>query len=231
MSWAPDGIGEGKAGLGVPWEEEEIQLGTIVVLVRHGRTRWNHERRFLGTTDIPLDEVGRRQARSMAAALPRPFDCVYTSPLARAMETAEFLTDQPVERMGLRELWQGDLEGLSVSEGYGRYPEFFAAFARDPTHVRVPGGESLGACRDRAVQVMEEIGHAHDSGAVVAVVTHQMVIASVACTLAGEPMSRWRGHGVRNVAMTVLRRLRDTWSVVVEDWRFDDGVGRVPPDV
>jgi len=202
-----------------------------VVLVRHGRTRWNRDHRFLGTTDIPLDEVGRDQARDLAAALPRPFDRVYASPLARAQETARFLAEDPVELVGLRELWQGELEGLPAPEAYARYTEFFEAFARDPLHVRVPGGESLGECRDRAMRALEEIARAQDGAAVVAVVTHQMVIASVACTVAEEPMSRWRRHGVRNVAMTVLRRRGDGWSLVVEDWRFDDGVGRASPDV
>jgi probable phosphoglycerate mutase len=201
------------------------------VLVRHGRTAWNHQHRFLGTTDIPLDEEGQRQARSLAAALPRPFDRVYTSPLARAVETARCLADQPEELPALRELYQGDLEGLPAAEAFGRYPEFFEAFSRDPTGVRVPGGESLGECRDRAMREVEQIGRAHAGGEVVAAVTHQMVIASVGCTVTGDPLTRWRKHGVRNAAMTVLRRGGGGWSLLVEDWRYDDGVGPRSPDV
>lgn len=196
--------------------------GPLLMLVRHGQTAYNAERRFLGQTDVPLDEVGIQQAEALAEALVEPADAVFSSPLARARETARRLHAAPLFHDGLRELSQGALEGLEVREGYRRFPEFFAAWAVDPTEVPVPGGESLGACRDRAQAALEEIASRHGPGERVAIVTHQLVIASLLCTLSDKPLSRWRDHGVRNAAVSFLVRQGELWRVLAEDVRFDD---------
>ena len=193
----------------------------VVALVRHGRTAWNAERRFLGCSDIPLDEEGHRQARALAVGVPAgSFDRVYSSPLLRAMETARYLhPTEPVSVPAVRELAQGELEGMKGPEAIARFPHFFAAWALDPTHAQVPGGEGLGACRDRAIDALSAIADQHALGERVAVVSHQMVIASLTCVVAGESLRRWRDHRVENTAMTVLEWAAGTWRIRVEGWR------------
>lgn len=216
-----------------PWTPPSRDAVTVV-LVRHGQTPWNAQRRFLGSTDVPLDARGRAEARALGTWLSRPFDGVYTSPLRRARETAQHLDPDPEVVPGLEELCQGELEGLAGPAALDRFPSFFRDFRLDPTEVCVPGGESLGACRDRARRMLDRIARLHRPGTVVAVVTHQMVIASVACSIHGEPLARWRAHGVRNVAMTVLARRGRDWDVLAEDWRFDDPrdpAGQLAPPV
>ena len=64
-------------------------------LVRHGETKWNKERLFQGATDVPLDDTGRQQALDAGAKLKEKgisFKKIYTSPLDRAVETAELIT-------------------------------------------------------------------------------------------------------------------------------------------
>ena len=64
-------------------------MPTTIVMVRHGETDWNRERRFQGRADQPLNEAGRAQARELAELLRgEPVSAVYTSPLRRAGETA-----------------------------------------------------------------------------------------------------------------------------------------------
>ena len=64
-------------------------MPTTLVLVRHGETDWNRERRFQGHADTPLNDAGRGQARALAALLrSERLSAVYTSPLRRAKETA-----------------------------------------------------------------------------------------------------------------------------------------------
>ena len=203
-----------------PWDEQ-VDQGVTIVLVRHGRTAWNAERRFLGSSDIPLDEVGVAEAAALAT-VGWSFQRVYASPLGRARDTARHIHPEPHVVPGLVEQSQGELEGLLGPEAFARHPGFFAAFATDPTDVAIPGGETLGACCDRGLRALQAIADQHLPGEVVAAVTHQMVIASVACAIRGEPLVHWRRHGVRNGAATALRRLPGGWTVLVEDWRFDD---------
>lgn len=208
-----------------PWASAVARGHLAVALVRHGRTRWNHERRFLGVTDLPLDDVGRAQADALSRSLGRPFTRVYTSPLLRARQTAEVLDPEPVPVDGLRELCQGELEGLQATDAMGRYPEFFARWADDPRSTRVPGGESLGECRDRAMVALDELAGRHRGGEVIACVTHQLVIAGVTCTVLGEGLRCWRDHGVGNTGITVLTHDGRRWAVEARGWAIGGGPG------
>src|SRR5690606_27549059 len=82
----------------------------LLALVRHGRTAWNAERRFLGKSDIPLDEEGEAEVARLAAACAGRFAQVVSSPLARARQTAATLAPSVAIHAGLSELDQGALE-------------------------------------------------------------------------------------------------------------------------
>jgi len=194
------------ATLDIPWENVESE-GAVVVLVRHGRTAWNAQRRFLGSTDIPLDEVGQSGAESLGQRIGGRFDAVFSSPLSRARQTAEYL-GTPVERVpALSELRQGDLEGLTMPEGLERYGAYFERWKLEPEVARVPGGgESLGDVRDRAMPAVLRI--ARGGRGVIAVVTHQMVIATVCCVASGRPLAEYSQWTVGNLGVSVLG-LRD----------------------
>ena len=176
-----------------------------VVLVRHGRTASNAARRFMGRTDEPLDEVGREQVRALAASDWGDVHLSISSPLRRATETAALLGFEPQIEPDLQELDQGHLEGLAPAEALVRFPAFFASWQRDPGSVVVPGGEGMIACRDRALAVLERHARAAPLGARLVVVTHLMVIASIRCAVAKQPLARWTKHRVPNAGIARLR--------------------------
>jgi broad specificity phosphatase PhoE len=178
----------------------------LVALIRHGRTAANAERRFVGRTDVPLDDVGLAQAASLGARFAGVFDAVYASPLVRARQTAAPIGD-PVVVQDLIELDQGALEGLAAKEAFARFPEFFATFQVDPASIALPGGESLAACADRAHRALDAVLARHRDGDAVAVVTHQMVVASIRCRVARAPLAAWRDHAVDNAAVVWLARV------------------------
>jgi len=188
-----------------------------VVLIRHGRTAWNRERRFLGTTDIGLDAQGWSQARRIGLATHGRFDAVYASPLSRASETASCLSDEVTKIAELMELAQGELEGLHAAEAMSRYPAFFQAWKADPTSVAPPGGETLGSCRDRGLGALSRITREHLDGGVVAVVTHQLLIASTTCTIDGSPLVRWSEYCVENCSGVTLEWDGVNWKILRGD--------------
>lgn len=174
-------------------------------LIRHGQTEWNQTRRFLGRTDIPLDEVGREQARRLAAAS-GAFDAVYTSPLSRAAETARALSLRSgagVQLLpGLAELDMGELEGCPAAEAMTRWPEVIGVWLQDPAAAVLPGGERVEALQSRVRAAFDEVVARHRPGARVALVTHQLALSALLCSLRGDPLRAIRRLGHRNTAWT-----------------------------
>lgn len=188
------------------WRELGRQRGTpTILLVRHGETPWNAERRFLGKQDQGLSTRGREQAHLLQTCLAGRLQGVVTSPLRRARETARGIALDVQEEASFAEMDQGELEGLSVEEALRSFPEFFAAWAVDPEQSAAPGGESLGAVRRRAWEGLLRLHERYRPGDVVMVVSHQMVIASLTCTVLGVSLDRWREHRVGNTQATVVQ--------------------------
>ncbi|RME88118.1 MAG: alpha-ribazole phosphatase [Anaerolineae bacterium] len=154
---------------------------TRLYLIRHGETDWNVEGRWQGQANVPLNARGRAQAARLAQALKDvPFDAVYSSDLARARETAEALArlkGLPVhEDPRLREIHQGEWQGMLVTEIQARYAERFERRKSDPLRVAPPGGETVAKVRERVVRALEEILAKHPGGTV-AVVSHGFALA------------------------------------------------------
>jgi probable phosphoglycerate mutase len=134
-----------------------------IILLRHGRTAWNAERRFQGQANPPLDDVGLRQAYEVApliAAL-KP-DVLLSSDAERAVQTAEPIAaltglDLLLDAR-LRERALGHWEGLTRGDVQQRYPEEFAAWiaGKDVSQFG-RGGESRADVAARAIRVFEEL--------------------------------------------------------------------------
>ena len=176
-----------------------------LMLVRHGQTRANVERRFVGRTDVPLDDEGHRQAARLAARLQAvPRAALYASPLARARQTAEALGEPPTLDEALMELHQGELEGLDGPTAFARFPEVFAAWMSDPASAVIPGGEALTACQSRGVAALTRIAQAHRPGPPVIVVSHQLLIVTTLLAALGQPLNGLRKLSQSNTAVNLL---------------------------
>lgn len=140
---------------------------TTFALVRHGQTDWNAERRLQGATDIPLNDVGRGQARDAVAILaPYEWDAIVSSPLSRAAETADLIA----EGLGLkvaRRVPELTERSFGPAEGMQAGPELEA--------LRVPGGfkgaESEDEAADRGLAALEALAEEF-RGQRLLVVTH-----------------------------------------------------------
>ena len=136
--------------------------GNEVLLVRHGETDDNAADRFQGRIDTPLNERGREQSRALAAALAgEGLRALYSSPLARARETAEIVGARlglaPVYDARLMEADAGDWSGRLYTEIVAGQPGAFDAWrARDPG-FRFPGGESVAEQAERVAAALLDV--------------------------------------------------------------------------
>jgi broad specificity phosphatase PhoE len=170
---------------------------TEILLARHGETDWNRENRFQGRADPPLNELGRRQAQELAQALAAEnVIAVYSSPLRRAMETAEvvagWLGFHPVSLDALREVDVGSWQGLTRAEIEQRFPEQFRRWL-DYGHGWDDGEtyEEMGA---RVIAAIEELATRHHGERIIAV-THGGPIRAALARALGISYSEARRRG------------------------------------
>lgn len=191
-----------------------------VLLARHGQSVSNAIRRFQGVQDVPLSELGRRQAEALRLAVSgRRLAHVYASPLERARRTAEIAAaglDVPFTVVDdLRELSLGDWEGRTVEEIRALPGDPYAQWVRDPVACAPPGAEPLEAVQSRVLRAMAEIAAAHPNGGEVLVVTHGGVIGAYLAHWLGLPLSSiWRltlsNGSLSEVAPPRVRSVNDT---------------------
>lgn len=121
---------------------------TEILVIRHGETDWNVDKRLQGHTDIGLNQAGQRQAQALARSLENErLDAIFASDLQRARDTAQAVADVqdlPVQiEVALRERCYGGFEGLRHVEIEQRYPLDFAAWRARAPDVRYPAGERV----------------------------------------------------------------------------------------
>jgi probable phosphoglycerate mutase len=170
--------GTGASGAGTPSWERPVGAPTRLILVRHGESEMNTQRRYSGRGDVPLSERGLAQARATAtrlAPLAGTVAAVVSSPLSRAAATAALLAaalgDPPVSTdPDLIESDFGDWEGLTFTEVREGWPVHLAKWL-DSAAVAPPNGESFQAV-DRRVR--RSVGRLRDAypGRTVVVVSH-----------------------------------------------------------
>jgi alpha-ribazole phosphatase len=156
-----------------------LEGATRLVLVRHVEPSASMKGRVYGALDVALSPEARRQAEQLAEALDGvDLAAVYASPLRRALETAAPIAERhgltPQIHDDLREIDFGELEGERYEDLERRRPELFRSWmqwAKDPTRVAFPGGESFAELRTRALAAAEEIRECHH-GSSAALVAH-----------------------------------------------------------
>jgi broad specificity phosphatase PhoE len=165
-------------------------MTTRILLIRHGQTTWNVENRFRGQVDVPLDETGRWQARVTAdyVAARWPLKAVYTSPLGRAVQTAEPIAEAQGVQVhlldGLMDISFGEWAGKPLSEVEHIWPERFETWFAAPHTVRFPGGEELADVLERVTGALEEVTRRHE-GETLALVAHTVVNRVLLCAVLG----------------------------------------------
>jgi probable phosphoglycerate mutase len=178
------------------------------VFVRHGETDWNRDRRVQGREGASLNDAGRDQAKALARLLWEvPLQAVYSSELPRALETASYVAGPHGVGVKtdarLNEIDHGDWEGLAETD----LPDLdlYRRWREDPTSCTLPGAEPLASVSDRAIGAMRDIEARHPAeGGLVAVVSHQIVLALLKCYVLARPLSQLRRNALAVASYEVL---------------------------
>ncbi|MBC7788905.1 MAG: histidine phosphatase family protein [Anaerolineae bacterium] len=166
-------------------------------LLRHGQTADSRENVFCGSgRDPDLTADGVAMARAFADAYrATPWTAVYSSPLARTMQTARIITElaglEVQQRDELKEIAYGKWEGRTVEEVNREFHDDYVRWTADPAWNSPTGGEAGVAIERRAAMVLEELTQRFASGDVL-IVSHKATIRIVLCGLLGIDVGRFR---------------------------------------
>ena len=153
---------------------------TTILLARHGECRGNTDGLFRGRMDFPLNERGRQQAEELAGAIaPLQPSVVYSSPLLRAVETAEACSRRcslPVLiEEGFNNISLGPWEGRPKTEIAREFPEEWSLWLEDPEKLEIEGAETLQHVLSRSMDSLNRLVTAH-TGETILIVTHRTVV-------------------------------------------------------
>lgn len=186
-------------------------MSTLITLIRHGQTNWNVEGRWQGHAAVPLNEVGRAQAKLLAHYLQdTTASRIISSDLIRTRETAVIINNQlklPISfDKRFREIDVGEWQGMTVDEIKTWDLKRFEHFVSDMYSVPRPGGESYELLGDRGIKAMNDLASRYP-GDHTLVVTHGGIIRQIVKRLTGIEIP----HPIENTSLTSLAYHNNKW--------------------
>ena len=172
---------------------------TTIYLIRHGECAGNKENRIRGCVDFPLNDNGIKQAYALAEAMrDKKIEYIYSSPLSRAVSTAEILGDAlklPYEvRDGFCNIHLGPWENRIKEELAVQEPEKWQTWLDQPEELVIEGGETLDQVGERAIRDLNAVIEEH-RGATIALIAHRGVLKPLMAAAIGVAHpSYWRLH-------------------------------------
>ena len=192
-------------------------MKTEFIVVRHGETDANVNGILQGQSDTQLNERGIRQAEQVAGRLKNDhFDFIFSSDLARAMETARLIAEPhhlPVRKLhALREWNLGKFQGRKLDDLKQQCPEIIAAFHSEIGDVRIPGGESRFDFYQRVADCLDEMPERF-AGKRILLVSHGGVLRAVFHHIAGPVSACSRLPLTGNASVSSFRYVDGFWQL------------------
>lgn len=149
-------------------------MQTRIILIRHGQTKANLEKRYIGVTESCLTSYGRYQAKSLKKRIAKEkVDKVFVSPSKRAFDFSKivFTGSERQVLTGLREMDFGIFEGLTHSQVIEEYPQVYDKWLKNPKRFNIPKAELFSDFKARVLRALKKI-ICENAGCTVAIVTH-----------------------------------------------------------
>lgn len=196
-------------------------------IVRHGTTDWNAQKKFQGAQDIELNENGRKLAAELGVRLDAAkidFDCIYSSPLIRAYETACLIRGHKIypiiRNQLLTEISFGKLEGLPYDDWINTDLPRKYFFTAPASYVPPEGGETFDSVCERTkrfVQTVIEPVQKTKPDSRIMIVAHGALLAGMMCYLDGHGVENFWGSGLKgNCEETVYTFDGKQWKKTME---------------
>ena len=189
---------------------------TRIILVRHGQTDWNRVERFRGRVDIPLNKTGLTQARNTSKFIRLKWkpSIIYSSPLKRAMQTAQYIAEEselvvnPVD--GLIDIDYGKWQGLSPEEVRLNWPEMLSNWYKHPAIVQIPDGETLKETQCRGMNLVNDLCKVHIDDNIV-LVSHTVVNRLIILDILGLGIDHFWNIAQEPCAINVIEKRNDAY--------------------
>ncbi|MBE6022922.1 MAG: histidine phosphatase family protein [Cellulosilyticum sp.] len=183
-------------------------MPTTLLLIRHGQTPWNALGKIQGCTNIVLEEAGKIQAQLLAEKLQGQFTAIYSSPLDRALETAQILATPNHllvhSEEALREINFGLWEGLTFKEVAATYPAAYRTWQTDELEAPLCGGDgSIKNCSIRSKKILLELVQKHPNETIAAV-SHGGLIKAALIGLFDLKMTMYHQMSFGNTCVTTI---------------------------
>ncbi len=181
---------------------------TVLILVRHAECPGNVDGIFRGRRDFPLTKTGKEQTKLLAKELKNyPISAIYTSPLARCVQTAKEISRLKKVKIfkdeGLNNIKLGVWEGKPKKEIKEIFPDLWKLWVTEPEKLCIPEGETLARVQKRAVKAVKRIVSQH-KGEIVLIVTHRAVLKPLIAGLFSIPQPYfWKIH-LDNCAYSII---------------------------
>ncbi len=180
---------------------------TTILLIRHGQNNFVGKRLAGHLPKVYLNDAGRKQAQAIADFLKdAPLKAVYSSPLERALQTAEPLAEQHNLQVqmhpGLTEVNFGEWQGKTLKQLARR--KLWKMVQEKPSGMRFPGGESFYEAQQRVAMAIEEIAGWHEEKDLVACFSHSDTIRLAVSHFLAMPLDAFQRVGVDTASVTSI---------------------------
>ena len=170
-------------------------MSTTLILIRHGETPHNRDKRYQGHRDTPLTKKGKRQTRKIALRLrDEPLDAIYSSDLKRTRYLAEIINSYHSLKINilseLREINFGDWEGKTYNEIQREWKGLLSGWEKEPSKIKIPKGESIKDLAGRVRSTTKKIVSNYPDQRI-AIVTHGGPIRIILMDALGRGADNW----------------------------------------
>jgi probable phosphoglycerate mutase len=188
----------------------------VILLIRHGENDWVGKRLAGRLPDVHLNQKGKAQANELAEILKTiPFKAIYSSPLERAMETAQPLAQlKEMEILvcaNLSEINFGDWQGKTIKQL--RRLKLWKTVQNNPSQMQFPNGESFTNAQTRLVECITQITEKHEATDLIACFSHSDSIRLLVTYFLNMPLDSFQRININTTSISAVALMKDHISV------------------